>query len=417
MNSYDSLRTRALRHFLATPLLLGLGLVTTNAFAAEGYYRYPALCQNTIVFAAEGDLFTVAKEGGTANRLTTHSGEESHPVFSPDCQQIAFTATYDGPSELYLMPATGGIPVRYTWENSPSIALGFTPEGELLYRSTQYSTLPGPKLVRVNPTTAANQLVPLEEAGDGAWADDGTLFFSRPGFHRNNTRRYQGGTARNIWSFDGAEEARNLTADFPGENHSPMALGSRVFYVNDRSGMMNLWSMTPTGEDLTQHTEHTAWDVKDPSVDAHPGSRASQPTIIYQLGADLWRLDVISGTNTRVPIEIRSDFEQLDETWEQEPMRYLTEMAIGPEGNRVALTSRGRVFVFPTGKSGRRVQLDRRPGVRYRDASFLDPDTVLLLSDESGEVEFETRPVTGVGNRQTLTRGGSTLRFWRSALA
>ena len=37
-------------------------------------------------------------------------------------------------------------------------------------------------------------------ASDGTYDSSGqTLFFARPDFHRNNTKRYQGGTARNIW--------------------------------------------------------------------------------------------------------------------------------------------------------------------------------------------------------------------------
>jgi len=116
-------------------LALGLMLVSTahaGAVPIKGYYRFPTLHQNTLVFSAEGDLWTVDIQGGIARRLTTHPGEETHPVISPDGRTLAFSATYEGPTEIYTMPLEGGLPTRWTYESEASIAIGFTPEGQLL---------------------------------------------------------------------------------------------------------------------------------------------------------------------------------------------------------------------------------------------------------------------------------------------
>ena len=43
-----------------------------------GYYRFPAISGDTIVFTAEGDLWTVGSKGGPARRLTSNPGQESH---------------------------------------------------------------------------------------------------------------------------------------------------------------------------------------------------------------------------------------------------------------------------------------------------------------------------------------------------
>ena len=44
--------------------------------AGEGYYRFPSIHKNVIVFSAEGDLWRVTSDGGIAQRLTSHASEE-----------------------------------------------------------------------------------------------------------------------------------------------------------------------------------------------------------------------------------------------------------------------------------------------------------------------------------------------------
>ncbi|KPJ60697.1 MAG: protease [Latescibacteria bacterium DG_63] len=370
-----------------------------------GYYRYPAIHGETIVFTAEGDLWAVSTEGGTAQRLTTHHGRETCPAISPDGTLLAFSAQYEGPTEVYTMPLRGGLPTRKTYEGETALSVGWTPDGKVIYRTQHHSGLPNTQLVTVDLKTNQCEVIPLSQASDGTFDESGkTLFFTRLPFQGSHTKRYKGGSVQNLWKFtSGQEEALPLTKEYPGTSKGPMWWQGRVYFVSDRDGTMNLWSMDENGSDLEQHTFHKGWDVSSASL--HEGR------IAYQLVADIHVYDIAAGEDRTVPITLASDFDQTREKWIDAPMEFLTSVHVSADGDRIVLTARGQVFVAPV-KQGRLVEATRKSGVRYRNARFMpDGESIVLLSDETGELEFWKVPANGVGDRKALTRDGTVFRF------
>ena len=136
--------TRLPKPFVAAAALLLFFLSLSGALAQgfEGYYRYPDIHGNQIVFTAEGDLWLVPVSGGLARRLTSHAEEETHAAFSPDGKTLAFSASYEGPTEVYTMPVSGGLPVRWTFESDPSLVSAWSPDGQLVYQTRAYSGVP-----------------------------------------------------------------------------------------------------------------------------------------------------------------------------------------------------------------------------------------------------------------------------------
>jgi tricorn protease len=375
--------------------------------APQGYFRSPAIRGETIVFTAEGDLWTVSIQGGEARRLTTHAAEESHAAISPDGTTLAFSANYEGPTEVYTMPLGGGLPRRRTWEGAPASVVGWTSEGRILYATAGSSTLPSTQLATLDPRSGRRELVPLAEASDGSYDASGrVLYFTRYAFQGSHTKRYQGGTAQNIWRYTaGSAEAVPLTADYAGTSKTPMWWNGRIYFASDRDGTMNLWSMDPEGHDLRQLTRHRGWDVRSPAL--------GDGRIVYQLGADLNLFDIARGSDTTLDIRLGSDFDQERVRWVSNPITYLTTAHLAPDGGRVVLTARGQVFVAPVGRAGGRfVEVTRAPGVRYRQARFApDGKSVLALSDQTGETEWWRLPANGVGAPEQLTGDARVLRW------
>ena len=425
---------------------LALVFVTATSAAAQvGYYRMPAVHEDVVVFVAEGDLWKAPLRGGTATRLTTHLAEETNPAISPDGRTVAYTARYEGPAEVYTIPIEGGLPKQHSWDGIGATVVGWTPDGRVLYTTRRYSTLPNNQLVAVDPKTNTSTLIGLAQASDGSYdRPNGTLFFTRLPWQGSHTKRYVGGTAQNIWSWSSlgagagagaaGDEAVPLTSDYPGTSKTPMYWNGRVYFASDRTcarqtatgcewkpGIMNLWSMKPDGSDVRQHTNHTDYDVQTPSM--HAGR------IVYQQGADLWLLETGSvdatlakAANANAPtapapapqklaITLTTDLEHLRDRWVKTPTMWVTDFHISPTGDRLALVSRGQVFVAPV-ESGRFVEVGRASGVRFREAKF-SPDgrSIYAFSDASGEVEIWRFAANGAGKGEQLTTDAKILRW------
>ena len=375
----------------------------TRAQENRGYYRFPAISGNTIAFTSEGDLWEVGVEGGMARRLTTHPGAETRAAFSPDGKTIAFSADYEGPSEVYTMPAAGGLPTRRTYEGGNAQVVGWTPDGKILYATSRYSTLPDAQLATIDAQDHI-ELIPLSQAAQGVYdSQGGTLFFTRFRFQGSEAKRYKGGTAQNLWKYTSGQEAVPLTADYTGTSKDAMWWKGRVYFLSDRDGTMNLWSMDANGRGPRQLTRNQGWDAKSPSL--------SQGRIAYQLGPDLHLYDIASGSDKTINIELPSDFDHLREHWIKTPMDYVTALHLAPDGESIVATSRGRVFVIPA-KHGRLVDVtEHKPG-RYRDARMLpDGKSILTISTETGETEFWKLPANGEGAAEQLTSGDTVLRW------
>lgn len=385
-------------------LILTVVTGITNA-EQKGYYRFPSLHNNTVVFTAEGDLWTFNIETGLSSRLTTHHGVESNATISPNGKWIAYNAEYEGPNEVYILPLSGGIPTRLTFEGMTGRATpkvyAWKNDNELIVSTYYYSTLPGAQLVLIDINSAEYKKIHLAQADQGVFDKQGNLYFTRLPHQSSHTKRYKGGTAQNLWKFDGTNEATPLTADYSGTSAYPMFYNNRVYFLSDRDGTMNIWSMLTDGSDLKQHTKSVGWDVKE--------SELYNGKIIYQKMADLYIYDINSDTETLLDINLVSDFEQRRPYWVKEPSKKIQFADISESGKKVVLTSRGRIFTAPA-DGGRWIEITRESGIRYKAAKFSgDKENIVYLSDESGEMEVWQTANDGFSGHKQLTNDSKVL--------
>src|SRR6185436_14765955 len=103
-------------------------------------FRQPAVSADKIAFVYAGDIWLVPKNGGTANRLSSPLGEETFPRFSPDGTRLAYSAAYDGNTDVYVVPVAGGEPVRLTHHPMADRVVGWHPDSQrVLFASARES--------------------------------------------------------------------------------------------------------------------------------------------------------------------------------------------------------------------------------------------------------------------------------------
>jgi tricorn protease len=353
--------------------------------------RQPTMNRTHIVFAYAGDLWTVNREGGEATRLTSGTGREFNPLFSPDGQTVAFTGEYDGNVDLYTVPLAGGVPKRLTYHPDGDTLASWTPDGKgLLFVSQRDSssgrfarlfTMP---LNGVNPSE-----VPLPMGFEGSYSPDATRLAYVPlprGF--NAWKRYRGGMATPIWIANLSDSAVEKLPRTDSNDFNPMWIGDKVYFLSDRNGPITLFSYDTKSKKVAQAIENNGLDIKSAS--------ASADSIVYEQFGALNVFDLKSGKTRRINVTINADMLSLRPKFEKVGQR-ISGAALSPTGARAVFEARGEVISVPAEKGDAR-NLTNTTGVAERSPSWSpDGKWIAYFSDESGEYELHLRDQKGVG--------------------
>jgi tricorn protease len=384
--------------------------------------RFPATNGRQVVFSYADQLYTVGLEGGVARRLTNGPGYAIFPRFSPDGAQLAFTAQYDGNTEVYLMPADGGSPKRLTYTATigrddlgdrmgpNNIVMAWkntTPE--VVFRSRMHSFDPfNGQLFLVGADADVPRVLPVPRGGFVSFSPDDTKMAYNRIFREFRARKaYRGGMADDIWIFDLKTGALENITNNPAQDIIPMwAPNNRIYFLSDRlsdgATRLNLYSYDLATKATAQHTHFKDFDVKFPSLGGG--------TIVFEEGGSLWSFDIKAGSARRIPITVKEDL-ATSRPVRVDLSKFVAGVSPSPDGKRAVLNARGYTFTVPA-KDGAARELSSRGGVHERDAVWSpDGKSIAYLSDESGENELYVRPQDGTGAPVQLTKGADTYYY------
>jgi tricorn protease len=353
----------------------------------------PAISKDHIAFVYAGDLWVANLDGKEVRRLTTDQGVESNARFSPDGKVIAFSAHYDGNTDVYSIPVSGGAPTRLTWHPDADLVQGFTPDGSAVLFTSPRAVFTGryTQLFTVPVTGAFPAALEIPHASKATFSPDGLKVAYNP-LHPafNQWKHYRGGTVSTISIYTLADHSEEKIPQPVGRcnDADPMWMGDAIYFRSDRNGEFNLFSFDLRTKTIRQLTTHADFPVLSAS--------AGNGKIIYEQAGYLHILDPKKSSSTRLVVGVAADLIETRPRYAK-GAKYVRHTSFSPTGARVAIEFRGEIVTVPAEKGDAR-NLTGTPGVHERQPVWSpDGKQIAYFSDESGEYELHVRSQDGKG--------------------
>ena len=360
--------------------------------------RHPTVSRDSVAFEYAGDLWIVARSGGTARRLTSTPSFEVDPYFSPDGSQIAFSATVAGNTDVYVVPTAGGDPKRLTYHPGIDRVRGWKPDGKSIIFASNRTGVPQQSYMQlwtINVDGGLPEMLPLPRAFFGAYSPDGARLayeeFATPfvpeWFETSMWRHYRGGRTHPISIVNLSDYSVQKLPWTNSNDTFPMWLGNTVYFLSDRNHTVNLFAYRTDTKQLAQVTHHEDFDV----MTASAGSDA----VVYEQAGYIYLVDAKSGKPQKLNIEVTGDL-----PWARPQFKKVANMirnaTLSPTGTRAAFEARGEIFTVPSEKGDFR-NLTQSSGAHDRGPTWSPDGThVAWLSDASGEYQLMIGEPTGV---------------------
>jgi tricorn protease len=389
---------------------LMLAVVLTTPFALYAIdtkdtrmLSQPAISADHIAFIYAEDLWVANTDGSNPKRLTVDEGIESNPVFSPDGKMIAFSAQYDGNTDVFIIPTEGGIPKRLTWHPTADVVRGFTPDGKSVLFISQRNTFSNryAQLYTV-PITGGNETrLEIPNAYWAAYSSDGKWLAYTPlpeAFKQ--WKHYRGGEISTIFLFLFADKSVIKIPQPTGgcNDVQPVWVGDKIYFRSDRNGEFNLYSYDTATKDVKQDTYYKDFPVLNLA--------GSGKKLIFEQSGYLHTFELTSGVALKLNIGIAADLLELRPRFVK-GAEYIRWADISPSGSRVAFDFRGEIVTAPAEKGDYR-NLTQTPGVHEKYPSWApDGKSIAYFSDASGEYELHIKAQDGKGEAKVYKLNGT----------
>jgi len=356
--------------------------VRRNAISPDG---------TQIAFCYKGDIWTVSAEGGRALQITSNEAYDTDPIWTRD-GKLVFASYRDGGKDIFITSMAGGTPKRLTDIPGSETPLAVLQDGRVLFSANlgqdpQYGGFPqGDQLYMIGQDGGRAKLVtslPMEQVSVNSNGD--VLYEDWKGYEDDFRKHHTSSVTRDIWLCKGAMSGNDFRisgdcafrklSPYVGEDRQPVfaADGRTFYYLSEQDGKtLNIYrSSIDSPDSPVQLTHYTDNPVRYISV-------SDDGLISYSYNGELWTLRE-GEEPKKVAIDILSDSYEKDEK-QMTISGNITSIAVSPDGNEVAIISRGDVYATSI-EYGTTRRITDTPE-QERDLSFSEDGRTLYYSSE-----------------------------------
>lgn len=340
-----------------------------------------------IAFVSGGDVWTVPTGGGEARLLVSHPATESRPLYSPDGRRLAFTSTRTGGGDVYVLDLTSGALTRLTWDDGPELVENWSPDGRFVYFASSSLDIASMNDVFRVPVDGGTPVpVSAERYVNeffSAPAPDGTrlaLVARGVAFAQWWRKGHSHLDESELWLLaEGATPAYTRVLPRGAKQLWPMWSpdGRRLYVVSDRDGVENLWVVSLDGRPAEPLTRFRDGRVFWPTI-----TRDGR-MIAFERDFGVWVCETATGAAKPVPIVRRGapagpGVEHVTLTSD------FSDLALSPDGKKLAFVARGEVFAAPAKEGGDAVRVTRTPAGESDPAWAPDSRRLAYVSERDG---------------------------------
>lgn len=414
---------------MSRSLILGALVLFASAatFAQTNVYMTePSLSpdRKEIAFVSGGDIWSVPSEGGVARLLVSHPANESKPLFSPDGRFLAFGSNRTGNGDIYILDLASGSLRRLTFDDVNDQLDAWSRDGKWIYFTSSSRDISGMGDIYRIPATGGT---PMQMSADRYTSEfessplaDGSMVFAARG--NSYGQWWRRGSSHldesELWTKSG-DKYTELTKG-GAKQMWPMATadGSKVYFMSDRSGAQNIW-VTSRGGVEKQLTNFTDGRVIWPTM-SYDGQE-----IVFERNFHIWKMST-AGKAQEVAITLRGAAST--------PMMeraslggQIGELALSPDGKKVAIVARGEVFAASAKDGGDAVRVTNTPAAESYLVWTADSKKLIYGSERNGGLNLyqydfgsETESQLTAGNNNVdsapiLSPDGKSIAYIRNA--